>query len=78
MNKFIALRIPCYTSDGISDESIYINVNMISEILPHDTAACRGDGDGWKTKIIMNNGSKYNVVEDPTRIIELITAAELG
>lgn len=78
MNKFITLRVPCYRDGGISDESIYINVNMISEILPHDTAACRGDSDGWNTKIIMSNGSKYNVVEEPTKIIELITAIELG
>ena len=78
MNKFIALREPHYRGGEISDETIYLNINTISEILPHDAAACRGDGDGWKTKIIMNNGSKYNVVEDPARVIELITAAELG
>ena len=78
MAKYITLREPHYTNGGISDEEIYLNINMISEVLPHDAVACRGDGDGWKTKIVMSNGSKYNVVEDPTRVIELITAAELG
>lgn len=76
MNKFITLREPHYTDGGISDEEIFLNINMISEILPHDAAACRGDSDAWKTMIICNNGNKYRVVEDPKRVFDLIAAAE--
>ena len=78
MNKFISLREPHYCGGEMIDESIYLNINTISEILPHDAAACRGDSDGWKSMVITTTGNKYRVVEDPTRIIELITAAEIG
>lgn len=78
MNKFITLREPHYRGGEITDEMIYININTISEILPHDAAACRSDADGWASMVITTTGNKYRVVEDPTRIIELITAVEIG
>ena len=76
--KYIILTSPQYCGGEITDEKFYVNTNDISEILPHDMVACRGDSDTWKTKIVMSNGSKYNIVEDPKRVIELITAVERG
>lgn len=74
--KYIILTCPMYTGGEIIDEKFYVNANDISEILPHDMVACRGDSDTWKTKIVMSNGSKYNILEDPQRVIELIAAVE--
>lgn len=78
MAKYISLREPHYCGGEMIDESIYLNINTISEILPHDSAACRGDSDTWKTMVITMTGNKYRVVEDPERVIELITAVERG
>lgn len=76
--KYVILTSPQYHGGEITDEKFYCNIDMISEVLPHDMTACRGDGDGWNSKIIMSNGSKYNIVETPERVIELIAAAELS
>lgn len=78
MNKFVALTEPHYCGGEIIDEKIFLSTSTISEILPHDAAACRGDADGWASMVITATGNKYRVVEDPTRIIELITAVEIG
>ena len=78
MNKFVMLTVPTYSSGAIIDEKIWVNLNQISEIVPHDVAACRGDGDGWNSEITMTNGKRYHLVETPERVIELISAVELG
>ena len=78
MNKFITVTEPHYCSGEMIDEKIFISTSTISEILPHDAAACRGDADGWASMVITSTGNKYRIVETPERVIELITAAELG
>lgn len=75
--KFIMLRVPKYipNTGATSDEPVYININQISEIVPNELAQRRGDIDGWKAVVVMNNDNEYRVVEDCDRIIELIRAA---
>jgi hypothetical protein len=77
---YIILTIPKYDSaDGsTSDEKFYVKADEISEILPYSIAARRGDGDDWKSEVVMRNGNKYHVLEDPNRIIELISDIVLG
>ena len=76
----IILTIPTYNvSDGsTSDEKFYVDPFSISEILPRSIAERRGDAEGWNSEIVMSNGNKYHILEDPARVVELITAAALG
>ena len=68
--KYITLTVPVYNhSDGsTSDEKIYIKPDAITEILPRSIAERRGDDDGWNSEIVMSNGNRYHVLEDPPRI----------
>lgn len=74
MPKFIILT----ETRNFSDEKFYVNINEISEVLPRAMAERRGDSDDWNTLVMMANGSQYKVIEQPNRVLELITAAELG
>lgn len=76
MTKFISLRSPQYniSTGETSDEPIYINADQISEVLPKEFAARRGDGDSWNTVVVMTTGNEYKVVEDAQYILNLITA----
>ena len=77
MGKFIMLRVPKYipNTGATSDEPIWLNIEQISEVVPNELAQRRGDIDGWKAVVVMNNDNEYRVVEDCDRIIELIRAA---
>lgn len=68
---FIILTIPTMTSNGISDEKVFLNTSAISEIVPYELAHKRGDSDLWRSLVVMSNGNRYQCLEAPAEIAKL-------
>ena len=68
---FITLTVPLMTSNGISDEKVYLNSFEISEIVPYELTHKRGDSDLWRSLVVMSNGNRYHCLEEPSEIAKL-------
>ena len=74
--KILTLTKPVYDvkSGATTDEKIFINAELISEIVPKESVFGKKNDD-FNTIVIMSNGNQYKVLEKYDRILELIAVA---